>query len=337
MRRAPERAARPMSGAKRILVWLGGGEQTLCEALSRVEGVEVVRARDRTQALSAMDDSDALVTSVVFWDADFAQALRRSPRLAWVQIRNAGFDNMERLGVPERVVVSTLADVGSAEVAVHAIALLLALLRALPIAFDAQRRQEWSAGPIYRTARTLHDLHAGVVGFGHIGRKVAALAGAFGAHVVGFARTARIDRGGVEVRALGELRATLPELDAVLICAPLNQATERLVDAEAFAAMKRGSCLVNVARGRIVDTTALVEALRSGALAGAALDVVDPEPLPAAHPLWSLPNVLLTPHTAGSGGGEAQERRIEALVLENVRRFARGEPVLHVAPLRREG
>jgi D-3-phosphoglycerate dehydrogenase len=139
------------------------------------------------------------------------------------------------------------------------------------------------------------------------------------------------------VRALQDFRPSLNEVAAIVICAPLNEATDRLVDGAAFAAMRRGAWLVNVSRGGIVDTSALVEALRSGILTGAALDVVDPEPLPASHPLWSLPNVLLTPHTAWAGGGAAQELQVEELVVENARRFARGEPVLHVASMRHAG
>jgi phosphoglycerate dehydrogenase-like enzyme len=322
---------------KRVAVWYGGGEGALCAALSRLEGVQIERAPDRAQALAAMGEADALVTSTIFWDAEFAECLGRSRRLLWVQVLNAGFDNMERLGVPARVTVSTLGGIGSEIVAEHALALLLALLRGLPAALEGQRTHTWNAGPVTRAARTLHGLDLAIVGFGHIGRQAAALAGAFGGRIVAFARTARIGADGTEVRALAAFRASLAQVDAVVICAPLNEATHRLVDAAALAAMRRGALLVNVSRGGIVDTAALVEALRSGALAGAALDVVDPEPLPASHALWSLPNVLLTPHTAWAGGGAAQVQRLEELVLENVRRFAQGEPVLHVASMRHVG
>ena len=322
---------------KRVVVWYGGGEQALCAALSRFPDMEVERAPDRAHALAAMDEANALVTNTIFWDAEFAEHLRRSRQLSWVQVLNAGFDNMERLGVPERVTVSTLGEIGSTIVAEHALALLLALLRGLPAAIAGQRTCSWNAGPVAKAARTLHGLGVAVVGFGYIGRRVVSLAAAFGARVVAFARTARLGPDGTEVRALQDFRASLKEIDAVVICAPLNEATQHLVDGAAFAGMHRGAFLVNVSRGAIVDTSALVEALRNGILSAAALDVVDPEPLPASHPLWSLPNVLLTPHTAWAGGGAAQLRSIEELVVENVRRFVRGEPVLHVAAMRRTG
>jgi phosphoglycerate dehydrogenase-like enzyme len=119
-----------------------------------------------------------------------------------------------------------------------------------------------------------------------------------------------------------------------VVCAPLNEATERLIDETAFAAMKPGARLVNVSRGPIVDTNALVDALKKGKIAGAGLDVVEPEPLPASHPLWSLPNVIVTPHVAWAGGGESHFLKQCELVVENVGHFARGEPVLHAAKIR---
>jgi phosphoglycerate dehydrogenase-like enzyme len=319
---------------KRVLIWTAGGEQPLCEALRDVQAVEVRRAIGRADALEAMREADGLVTSTVLWGPDLARALRAAERLVWIQVLNAGFDNMERLGVPERVTVSTLGGIGAAVVAEHAIGLLLALLRGLPAALEAQRRHEWEASGVVGGTRTLHDLEVAVIGFGHIGRRVARLAQAFGARIVAFARTARRSAEGIEVRTLDRLRASLSSIGAVVICAPLNAGTDRLLDAAAFEAMRQGTFLVNVARGGIVDTAALVQALRSGIIAAAALDVTDPEPLSGEHPLWSLPNVLLTPHTAWAGGGASQAREARELVVENVRRFARDEAVLNVASIR---
>jgi phosphoglycerate dehydrogenase-like enzyme len=321
-------------GNKQILVWLHAGEQALCEALARLDGVSVLRAASHSQALAAMHETDGLVTSTVLWDRDFARELARASRLIWIQVLNAGFDNMERLGVPERVIVSTIGDIGAATVAEHALALLLALLHGLPAALNAQRNRVWDPRNLVRSARTLHDLEVGVLGFGHIGRAAAARARAFGARVVAFARTARIEEGGIEVRALADFRASLPQLDAVLICAPLNDATEGLLDAAALAVMKPGARLVNVSRGAIVETIALVDALKKGKLGGAALDVVEPEPLPASNPLWTLPNVIITPHVAWAGGGDSHFLKQCELVIENVGRFARGEGVLNAAAMR---
>jgi phosphoglycerate dehydrogenase-like enzyme len=126
----------------------------------------------------------------------------------------------------------------------------------------------------------------------------------------------------------GDLLTMLPEADVVAVCVPLTPETKGLFNAAAFEAMKRGSYLVNIARGPIVDTAALTEALRSGRLAGACLDVTDPEPLPEGHPLWSMKNVIITPHSASDA--ELTEQRRSALLIENLRRFGAGEPLLNV-------
>ena len=319
---------------KQILIWLHAGEQALSEALARVDGISIIRPASQSQALLAMHDADGLVTSTVLWDRDFARELRRATRLVWIQVLNAGFDNMERLGVPKRVTVSTIGGIGAEAVAEHALALLLALLHGLPAALHAQRSRVWDPRSVVRNARTLHELTVGVVGFGHIGHAAALRSRAFGARVEAFARTARAAESGIEVKAIDGFRASLPHLDAVLVCAPLNEATEHLLDEAAFAAMKPGTRLVNVSRGPIVDTNALVDALKKGKVAGAALDVVEPEPLPASHPLWSLPNVIVTPHVAWAGGGESHFLEQRDLVVENVGRFVRGEAVLNAATMR---
>ena len=320
---------------KRVLVWTAGGECALCDALAPLEGISAERAGSRAEALAAMCEADALVTSTVLWDAELAGRLHRASRLVWIQILNAGFDNMERLGVPERVTVTTVGDIGSRVVAEHAVSLLLSLLRGLPAAVAAQRREEWDPAGVARAARTLDGLHLGILGFGHIGERVATLARAFGARLVAFARTARTAPDGTEVRSIETFLESLSALDALLVCAPLNAGTERLVDAAACAALRPGAFLVNVSRGGILDTDALVDALRRGRLGGAALDVVEPEPLPKSHPLWSLPNVLVTPHTAWAAAGGAQTERLRELVAQNARRFARGERLCNIAPLQR--
>jgi phosphoglycerate dehydrogenase-like enzyme len=120
----------------------------------------------------------------------------------------------------------------------------------------------------------------------------------------------------------------LPRADVVVICVPLTGETERMFDRAALAVMKKGSYLINISRGRVVDTDALVAALADGTLSGACLDVVDPEPLPADHPLWGMRNVILTPHIAGFA--EASDRLHWALTVENLRRFGQGEPLLNV-------
>jgi phosphoglycerate dehydrogenase-like enzyme len=243
---------------KQILVWLHAGEHALCEALGRLEGVSVVRAASQSQALQTMHESDGLVTSTVLWDRDFSRELRQAKRLVWIQVLNAGFDNMERLGIPERVTVSTIGGIGAEAVAEHALALLLALLHSLPAALHAQRSRVWDPRTVVRGARTLHDLAVGIIGFGHIGRAAALRARAFGARVEAFARTARTAEAGIEVKGLDGFRPSLPHLDAIVVCAPLNEATVRLIDESAFGGLLPGVRVVYVSRGPFVDSLAVV-------------------------------------------------------------------------------
>ena len=120
----------------------------------------------------------------------------------------------------------------------------------------------------------------------------------------------------------------LPEADVVALAVPLTPETQNLLDAKAFAAMKEGAYLINIARGKVVNTDAMMEALKSGRLAGAGLDVTEPEPLPSKHPLWQQPRVIITPHIAGRS--KVTNQRRSALTLENLRRFGAGEPLLNV-------
>ncbi len=318
---------------KRVLVWTGGSDFGVADAVAAVAGAEVVRAEDRASALARMSDVDAFVTSVVPWNTEFAAALTVSTTLRWVQLLNAGFDNMERLGVPPRVVVTNLGAVNSTVVAEHALLLLLALIRRLPAMVAAQQRREWTFRSVAPTLTTLRGKEVAVLGFGHIGRRFAELARAFGAHVTGVASRARVEPNGFRVAALTELVNVLATSEVLVVTLPLTAATEALLDAGAFRALKPGALLVNVSRGPLVATDALLAALQDGTVAGAALDVTDPEPLPAEHPLWRHPKVLVTPHVAGIGGGEIVRREMQELVVDNVRRFVADEPLRNVTAI----
>jgi phosphoglycerate dehydrogenase-like enzyme len=179
---------------------------------------------------------------------------------------------------------------------------------------------------------TLEGLTAAIVGYGSIGRAFARLAKAFGMRVVGLSRSARPDGLADEVRPAGELAAVLGRADVVVVAAPHSAETDRMIGAAQLAACRRGAILINLARGGLVDQQALVAALRSGQLGGAGLDVTDPEPLPAGDPLWDCPNVLVTPHVAGSSG-HVGRARLAAFVSGNVARFVADEPPAHVVRL----
>jgi phosphoglycerate dehydrogenase-like enzyme len=254
-----------------------------------------------------------------------ACAVRRAERLRWVQATSAGAGQQvggagltaEEL---ERVVVTTASGVHPRPLAEFAMLALLAFTKDLPRLQADQRARRWSQQPLHELAgRSLL-----IVGLGQIGEEVARLGDAFGMRVTGINRSGTCGSPHVhQMHRSTELRACLPEADAIVIVLPLTPDTAGLIDAAAVASLKPGAILVNVGRGGVIDEPALVEALRSGRLAGAALDVFATEPLPAESPLWEMPNVLITPHTVALSWQENE--RIASLFCENLGRYLRGE------------
>jgi phosphoglycerate dehydrogenase-like enzyme len=184
------------------------------------------------------------------------------------------------------------------------------------------RERAWT-GEGRHEVRSLEGASVLIVGAGGIGRALIGLLEPFGAEVIAVTRRGHDVRGAARTLAADRLDEVWGEARHVVIAAPATDGTRHLVGARELAAMREDAWLINVARGSLVDTDALVDALRSGSIAGAALDVTDPEPLPGDHPLWTLPNVLITPHVATPP--EAERRHFAARVRENVRRLAAGE------------
>ena len=242
-----------------------------------------------------------------------------------VQTLSAGIDHVEPgLGLlPAGVRLCNAKGVHEASTAELALALILASLRGFPGFVHGQDKEEWRSG-FYPA---LADKSVLIVGHGSIGAAIEDRLEPFEcARVARVARSVRTTGRG-PVHTLDDLPALLPEADIVILSTPLNPSTQGLVGADFLAAMPDGALLVNVARGPVVDTSALLSELESGRLC-AALDVTDPEPLPAGHPLWHAPNVLITPHVGGSTS--AFLPRAERLLAGQLTRFAAGEPVRNV-------
>lgn len=252
---------------------------------------------------------------------DTTTMLDRLPDLAVVQLLSAGADAWTGR-VPAGVTLCDARGVHDAGTAEWVVTAILAQLRGFPELARAQARREWAYDRVAPTDE-LTGKRVLIVGAGSIGAAVRARLAPFD---VTFTLVARTARPAEEVHAVTELPRLLPEADVVVLLVPLTDATRGLVDAAFLAAMPDGALLVNAARGPVADTAALVAELTSGRLR-AALDVTDPEPLPADHPLWELPNVLLTPHVAGSVRGLLP--RAYRLVGEQVRRFVAGSPLVN--------
>lgn len=250
--------------------------------------------------------------------------LRELPRLRLVQLLTAGFETVLP-HIRPGVQLANAAGVHDASTAELAVALALAAQRGLPEFVTAQARAEWLPTTI---RGSLADKKVLVVGYGSIGHAVARRLVPFEVTLTAVASKARAgDELVPAVHGVAELPELLPEQDVVVVIVPLTDATTGLVDKEFLGSMKPGALLVNVARGRVVDTDALVEALRSGRVR-AALDVTDPEPLPGDHPLWQAPGVLITPHVGGAS--EAFAPRAARLLREQISAFAGGRPPLNL-------
>ena len=246
-----------------------------------------------------------------------------------IQSLNSGVDWLLPT-LPATVEVYNASGVHDAAVAEWIVAVLLSLRRRLPDLREAQQRGEWIVNTNDATANgappigpidTLEGGNVLIIGFGSIGRALATRLSPFGIRVQGVARRARPDA--LTLDALPDL---LPSADAVVLLVPLSEATERLVDSNFLARMKPGAILINAARGRLVDTEALIQALRRGNLF-AAIDVTDPEPLPSGHPLWQAPNLIITPHVAGAVA--SWKARAYRFTREQLLRYVNGQPLLN--------
>jgi phosphoglycerate dehydrogenase-like enzyme len=237
-------------------------------------------------------------------------------RLRVIQTTSAGVDWL--IGrVPEHVMVCNARGVYDAPLAEWVVGAMLAMQRGHVRSRDQQARSEWT----FFEPDELRGRRVVIVGIGSIGSAIAERLRPFGVEIVGVGRTSREG-----VRALSELDAVLPGADILVTMLPLTTETTGLLDARRMALLPDGALLVNAGRGKTVDTAALVRELETGRLR-AALDVVDPEPLPPDHPLWGLPNVLITPHMAGDS--PSTTIRCFQLAGDQVRRFAAGEPLIN--------
>jgi len=295
-------------------------DRELLEAVGHVPGIETVLWDPAGDA--EPDERIEVVVAPYLGAARVIGEAARLPHCRLVQLQSAGFDGILEV-LPERIGVANAAGVYDAVTAELAVGLAIASLRGIPDAVRQGDQGRW-AGLGQRTS--LADRRVLVVGYGSVGRAVATRFAAFETEVTAVASRARagddlVDR----VHGVDELPSLLPEHDVVVVIVPLNDATRGLVDEAFLAAMPDGALLVNVARGAVADTDALV---RHAGRLRLALDVTEPEPLPDGHPLWSAPDVLITPHAGGNTTG--LRPRMAALVREQLTRIAAEEPPIHL-------
>jgi phosphoglycerate dehydrogenase-like enzyme len=282
----------------------------------------------RASSVAELEDRLDELEIVFAWNFDrpaLLDVVPRALRLRWIQSISAGVEEFAKPVLAERgVVLTSAAGVYDPGLAESVLGFLLAL--SARIVEDARLAPgSWPAGG----TRLVRGTSALVVGAGSIGTETGRLLRAAGVRVRGIARTPRAPDDVFErIGGPGDLHAELAEADHVVNVLPWTPGTERMFDAAAFAAMKPTASFVNIGRGATVDEPALIDALRSGRIGGAALDVFDVEPLPADSPLWSMPNVLISPHRAGDH--EDWPRDVVALFVDNLRRYLAGDPLRNV-------
>lgn len=308
------------------------GAVPILARLKELIGEDAIAVEDEAGLEAALPDAEALMIPDSLFSADVARLLReRAKKLSWIQLLSAGYDALARHGIPDGVTLTNAGDAYAPAVATQAIALLLGVQRQFPAFLVNQQRHRWERGAASRCVIPFGSTVA-VLGFGYIGSEIGRLLRAFGAQVIAVTRKGAPHPDADEAAPVAQLHAILPRADAVVIALAASPATRHLIGAKEFAAMKRNAVLVNIARGYVVDSAALAKALRDGTIAGAGIDVTEPEPLPADHELWDAPNLIISPHMAGASGAVMGER-LAKVVGDNVQRRLTGDQLLYLVSL----
>lgn len=338
-----------LSGAKSVAIAFVSrhfaeayGEELKAAAARAGNPVELMLVPEKAGSRLTQSECDRITCTYLDRGTRFDEQLNGAFEAAMVATRTCKWIHLTSSGVNPAPFMAALDAIGAVitsstgsnaePVAQTGFTGLLMLARGFPGYVQGQHRHEWRP---MRGAALPEDLRGQtllLIGVGAIGKTFTGYAHAFGLHVVGVRRSSRREDDPVdELHPPSELLALLPRADWIVIACPLTRETRNLLNAEAFKHVKPGARLINIARGEIVDQNAIIEALKSGVLAGAHLDAHTQEPLPADSPLWDMPNVIVTPHNASASTGN--DRRAARIFIANYERWARGEPMLNVQTL----
>jgi len=318
-------------------------EAELIETLRNVSPQLVITQKT---ASSADELGDAITNANILYAWTAVPNPHDAPNLRWIQFHNAGIDRLldHPVYAESDIALTTASGIHSIQMAEYTFSQILAFGHHLPEMFEDKLASQWSENRWGRYKPTeLYESTLGIVGYGSIGRQIAHIAQAFGMKILALKRDLRhleLEQSIPELNTADAdgsipdriyppeaLHSMLSECDYVVLTVPLTPKTHHLIDMPALKAMKSTAVLINVARGPVIDEPALIEALRTGIIGGAGLDVFWEEPLPQESPLWKLPNVILSPHI--SGFSPHYDRRAVNLFAENLRRFIAGEPLLN--------
>jgi phosphoglycerate dehydrogenase-like enzyme len=314
---------------KKIL--LNSNSTELLEELQKVTPKAQIVPVTNDTVMQEISDADAFIGRIT------PEQVRAGTQLEWVQTMSAGVETVLHLSGgtdlrDSKIILTNNQIVQGPEIADHAMAMLLALTRDLDGFLELKKEQKWQRQGY--SGIELNGRTALVLGMGGIGTQIAFRAWAHGMTVIGVdpedipympvvSRTVKPD----------EFDEVLPQADVIFVAAPHTVASHKMLGSREFERMKKGAYFIAVSRGRLYDIDALVQAMKSGHLAGAGVDVTDPEPLPKGHPLWSLENVIITPHIAGRS--DKDRARMVGTIQENILRFVEGKPLLNVVDKRK--
>jgi len=326
-------AASLLAADKKILIQSSGRQDWISNdaALARYRaaagtGADIVLVRSPAEFSREVADADGIIGSIS--KDDFP----RAKKLKWVQTISAGVEAFSFWPefVKSDVQLTNCKVVQGPTIADHAFAMLLALTRGLYDYIPNRTKREWGSRTAAPEGMTeLPGMTAVVIGAGGIGTQIAQRANGFGMKVIGVdPKDIPVSNFFSEIMPLDRLDEALAKADVVFVSAPLTPRSEHMIASKQFDAMKKGAYFIAVSRGRLYDKPALVKALDSKKLAGAGLDVTDPEPLPSTDSLWNFGNVIITPHVASAAEGSNQ-RRI-GVIEDNIRRFSHGMALTHV-------
>jgi phosphoglycerate dehydrogenase-like enzyme len=294
-------------------------------AMAAFPQVEFAAATSLESLAEELAGAEILVTSNRAYEEQAAHIIREKGRdLRWIQFTTSGLDKAIGYGLPPGVIVTNAAGLRAFSVAEHALHLMLALVRQARMTEKGQRENVWIRDAVTPHMTNLAGLNLIIIGTGAIGQEIARKAKAFDMHVTGISRSLaelpHFDR----LRPRSDLAMAAKDADMIVMAANYDADTHQMMSENIFAAMKPSACFINIGRGGLVDEAALIAALRERRITGAGLDVTQVEPLPADHPLYALPNVVLTPHVAGAGSagtGDGMGR----ILADNLRLLLKGE------------
>lgn len=316
-----------MSSPRSILINVELSAQQIARVREAAPGAQVVSRDELREQPRWWGEGEALITHLFS-----PERLANAGKLRWIQTAGAGVDWLltPELRARRDITVTNASGVHADPIAEHCIMLMLALTRELPLVLAQQREGRWDSDKL-RELPTLAGRTLGILGVGAIGQRLAQLGAAFGMNVIGLRRSAEPVAFVQKMLGPEQLPELLREAHYVVNVLPATAQTRGLIGAEQLAQMRRDAVILNVGRGNTIDTDALVSALREQRIAGAALDVTDPEPLPPEHALWKLPNVIITPHYSGGRAGYLDA--VLDVFVDNISRYREQRPLRNVVDI----